>query len=189
MENRKQQIFTIPNLLSLIRLLMIPAIVVIYQNGNYLRAAAVVALSGLTDVVDGFIARRFNMVSDLGKALDPIADKLTQAAMLLCLIGRFPHMLIPFGLLMLKETITGVWSLVVIRNTKKVTGADWHGKVTTVLLYAMMLLHLLWGNIPEAALEISIWLCTSMMLYSFVLYSIRNYRALRASRSAEAHDA
>lgn len=98
--------------------------------------ACVLILSGLTDLADGYIARRFNMTSDLGKALDPVADKLTQAAMMLCLLTRFRLMLIPLSIIVIKELVTGVFSLVVIKKTGRVMSADWHGKLTTLLLYA-----------------------------------------------------
>ena len=73
-----RQIFTVPNILSFIRLIMIPAIIVLYFNDYYILSVCLIALSGLTDVADGIIARKFKLVSDLGKVLDPLADKLTQ---------------------------------------------------------------------------------------------------------------
>ena len=88
-----KRIFTIPNLLSVFRLVLIPIFVWTYcVRRGYLVTAGILLLSGLTDIADGFIARRFHMVSALGMALDPIADKLTQAAMLFCLVTRFPLM-------------------------------------------------------------------------------------------------
>ena len=111
---------------------------------------AVLLISGLSDTLDGFIARHFNMISDLGKALDPIADKLTQFAMLMCLVSRFPMMLIPLLVLVVKELCCGLTSLMVIKKTGVVLPANWHGKLTTFLLYAMMCLHLVWINIPAS---------------------------------------
>ncbi len=90
MPDKGKQILTIPNLLSVFRILLIPLIVWLYcGKQDYLLAAWVLLLSGVTDIADGFIARRFRMVSDLGKVLDPIADKLTQTAALVCLLTRF----------------------------------------------------------------------------------------------------
>ena len=91
MESYENRVLTIPNLLSFFRLCLIPVIIWLYcVREDSLGTAAVLALSGLTDVVDGRIARRFHMVSSFGKALDPVADKLTQIAMLFCLVSRFP---------------------------------------------------------------------------------------------------
>ena len=77
----------------------------------------IVGISALTDIADGFIARTFNMVSDFGKALDPIADKLTQGIVLLCVASRFPHLLILAGLLLVKEVITGAVNLHIVNKT------------------------------------------------------------------------
>lgn len=176
---QKNDILTIPNLLSLLRLGMVPVMVWLYVGKKkYFWTAAVLLLSALTDIADGFIARHFNMVSDLGKALDPIADKLTQIAVLFCLISRFPLMLLPWVVLVVKEVSTGIVSLVVIRKTGRVESSVWHGKLTTVLLYATMCLHLLWFNIPLLISRICISLCTGMMLLSFCGYALRNYQML-----------
>lgn len=175
----QKKIITIPNLLSLFRLCLIPLIVWLYvgKSDPYL-TLLVLILSGLTDVVDGIIARRFGMVSDVGKALDPVADKLTQMAMLYCLVSRFPHMAVALCLLVIKEVCSGVVALVTIRRTGRVEGADWHGKLTTVLLYATMGLHLLWYTIPRGLSVALVTVCVVAMLVSFVLYSIRHLRAL-----------
>lgn len=120
-----KRIFTIPNLLSVFRLVLIPVFVWTYcVREAYLVTAGILLLSGLTDIADGFIARRFHMVSDLGKALDPIADKLTQAAMLFCLVIRFPLMWFPLIALGMKEISGGILSLLTIRRTGIVMGAD-----------------------------------------------------------------
>ena len=88
---KKENILTIPNLLSLIRILLIPFIIWLYcARKAYLCTIIVIALSGFTDIIDGKIARKFNMVSDVGKVLDPVADKLTQATLVICLIARYP---------------------------------------------------------------------------------------------------
>ncbi|MBQ8555145.1 MAG: CDP-alcohol phosphatidyltransferase family protein [Clostridia bacterium] len=179
-----QRILTIPNILSMLRLVMIPAAVYLYLSGSYAATAVVIVLSGLTDVVDGYIARRCNAVTDLGKALDPVADKLTQLAMLLCLISRHPAMLAPFILLLVKEAFSALSGLMVIRKTGTVLGAQWHGKVTTLMLYALMIMHVVWKEIPDTVSNISIILCIAMMLLSLVLYARRNISAIRsASRS------
>ena len=180
------RIMTIPNLLSMMRLLMIPAFVGLYLNGYEGWTAVVLISSGLTDVVDGYVARRFNQVSDIGKALDPIADKLTQAAMLLCLMSKYPTMLLPFALLAIKELFAGITGLVVIRRTGTVLGAQWHGKATTLMLYAMMILHVVWQDIPAWASNCLNAGCIAMMLLSMVLYGRRNICAIRSAEEKAA---
>lgn len=175
----KHKIITIPNILSLFRLLLIPVIVWLYVfEQDYLWTTITLAISGITDVVDGIIARKCHMISDFGKAFDPVADKLTQIAMLFCLVTRFRWMLLPLVLLVVKETFAAVSGLLVIRKTGKVLGAVWHGKATTVALYSMMLIHLLWFNIPQVISGILIGACTALILLSAILYGVRNISIL-----------
>lgn len=178
-ENRYQhKIITIPNILSFFRLCLIPLILWQYVGAkNYFNALYLLVLSGLTDIVDGIIARKFHMVSDLGKALDPVADKLTQIVMLFCLVTRFPSMWIPLVLLLVKEIFAGITGLMMVKRGT-VIGADWHGKVTTVLLYGTMLVHLAWVNIPPVVSHVLVILCAGMLLLSGILYGVRNLRFL-----------
>lgn len=176
-------IFNVPNLLSLLRLCMIPVIVYLYvKKQNYPAATAMLILSGLTDIADGIIARKCNMVTDFGKAFDPVADKLTQIAVLFCLMTRFQAMRLPLLLLVIKELFTGTMSLIVIRKTGDVLPAVWHGKMTTASIYTMMILHLLWFGIPPAVSHCMILLCTCMILLSGVLYAKQNFSALKKRR-------
>lgn len=170
-----KRIITIPNVLSLFRLLLIPVIAYLYTTKkDYPMTAIILALSGLTDVTDGIIARKFNMISDFGKAFDPIADKLTQIIVLFCLVSRFDFMMVPLILLIIKEVFAGITGLLTIKKTHQVHGAVWHGKATTVLIYALMTSHIIWYNIPLHISNILILICTAMMLLSAILYGIQN---------------
>ena len=178
---KKEQVFTLPNLLSLLRIALIPLIIKLYWvDEAYTTALLVLILSGITDVADGMIARKFHMVSDLGKILDPIADKLTQMATLICLLTRFPYMWMPLALLTVKEFFTGILGFFAIRKSGHVIGADWHGKVCTVVLYSVMGLHMLWSNIPVGFSRSLVWLCMCVMALSGVLYGFRNLNQLRS---------
>ena len=181
MEDREcvNRIITIPNILSLVRLMLIPVFYLVYVlKGDYKLAAFILILSGLTDVVDGFIARRYNLVSDVGKVLDPIADKLTQLAVLACLISRFKRMLLPCIMLAVKELVSGIAGFIALKKTGVVCSAEWHGKLTTMLLYAMMVMHILWYDIGPIVSDVSIALCVLSMLMSFVLYTVRNVKMI-----------
>ncbi len=171
----QNQIFTIPNILSFARLGMVPFIVWLYcGKQEYVWAGILLIISGLTDIIDGFIARKFNMTSDLGKVLDPIADKFTQGAVLLCLLIRFPIMILPLILMLIKEIFMSVSGYAIIKKCGIVLGAQWHGKAATVCIYAMMMVHIFWSDIASWVSDISIGLCTAMIAISFVLYAIRN---------------
>ena len=184
----KNKIITIPNILSTVRLLMIPFMLWAYcVLESPAITAILVVLSGLTDVVDGFIARRFNMISDLGKALDPVADKLTQIAILFCLVTRFPLILLPLILIIVKEVSAGVLRAIILHKAKEVEGAVWHGKANTVILYTVMFIHIVWYNIPTVVSTVFILVSTAMMLLSFVLYSVYCIKRL-AEISREARE-
>ena len=186
-ENKTEnKILTIPNLLSLFRLILIPVIIWLYWfRKDYFPAGVLLIISGLTDLADGYIARHFNAVSNIGKILDPIADKLTQAAMLFCLVTRFPLMAAPFGFLVIKEVFIGTTGLLMIRKTGKVVGADFHGKVATTLLYAMMILHIFWIDIPSAVSAVSILICLVSMTFTLLTYGSRNMRVLQGQEKLD----
>ncbi len=168
---KREQIRTVPNLLSLMRLLMIPLIIWLYmKEQNDLIAVVVLALSGLTDILDGFIARRFGMVSDFGKILDPVADKLTQGAVIICLAFRYPLMWRLICFFVIKELCMGAIGLYAVHRQKRVNSSKWYGKLNTVILYVAMALLSLFPEIPKAISTGLIILCGGTMLLSFVLY-------------------
>ena len=167
---RKEQILTIPNLLSMLRLLMIPAIIWTYLADYHIPSVVLVALSALTDIVDGIIARKCNMVSDFGKILDPMADKLTQAALIVCLIFRYHWMILLFVLFAIKELTMGIVGLVVLKKKDVVNSAQWFGKLSTVVLYAVMGLLFLFPAIPPLAARIMILVCAGVLTLSLVKY-------------------
>lgn len=179
--NTKNKIITIPNLMSLFRILLIPIMLWLYcERQKYMLTAALLVLSGITDVLDGYIARKFNMVSDLGKLLDPSADKLTQAAMLICLMTRFPGMRLPLVLLIIKEVVNGTIGLFLTSKTGEVFGAECYGKVATVLLYATLFLHIIWATMPPMLSDLLIAVCAVLIFLSFILYFRRNVMAWKA---------
>ena len=183
----KDQIITIPNILSFFRLALIPVIVWLYVfRDSRLWTMVVILISGLTDIIDGFIARKFNMTSDFGKAIDPLADKLTQLAVLCCLIIDFPLIGLPVTVMIIKEIGSFVLRLIVFKKTERVDSAAWHGKLTTVLLHSIILLHVIWISIPEGISTACILLCTLMMIISCILYSIQGARALIAEKKKNA---
>lgn len=180
----KENILTVPNAITMSRLLLIPLFTWLYLGKqNHPAALAVIALSGISDILDSKIARRFHKVSDLGKILDPIVDKFTQAAMLFCLLRKFPHMIFTLVILAVKEVVTGAMSLIAINRSSTVQGAEWPGKLTTGLLYAAVLIHILWLNINPAVSDVIIVLCIACMLFAFVYYGKRNLKIIYAQNT------
>ena len=164
----KNQILTVPNLLSLVRIMLIPIIVWLYSfKKNYY---AVILLSGATDIVDGWIARHFNMISDFGKALDPLADKLTQAALLLCLLSEYKLMwglIVIFGVCEIGKLALGI---IIAKKHDEVTGAKWYGKANTVFIYVTMMLLILFPQMNEITANMLMLMCGAVMIIAHILY-------------------
>lgn len=167
---QKKDILTIPNLLSLFRLLLIPAIVLLYAKEYHYASVSLILLSAITDIVDGWIARHFNMISDFGKFLDPVADKLTQIALLSCLLIRYPWTILLIGLLVIKDLFQLIYGIIVLKKTDMMNSAKWFGKLNTVVLYTSMILLFLMPNIPEAIATVILIVCGVAMLCSMILY-------------------
>lgn len=175
---KKEQVLTIPNLLSLIRLLLIPLIIWLYvEKSEYILSVVVIIISGITDVLDGYIARHFNMVSDLGKIIDPIADKLTQFALIACLYNRYLGVRYLLALFAVKEIIMAIFGVVVIRKKDSINSAQWFGKATTFVLYATMVILFLFPTVPELYASIMFVLCAGMIIMSMCKY-LAFYRRL-----------
>ena len=137
----------IPNTLTVIRLLFIPAIVFYILTGNYILAFVFFTISGITDIADGFIARKFNLVSNFGKLMDPLADKLTQISTLASLVFA---------------DIIPIYS-------------RWYGKLATVLLYFAIVVSLLlkqfeisgfWGFIDLGIFALAL----AATIFSLIMY-------------------
>ena len=133
-----------------------------------------IILSGFTDIVDGFIARKFNMISDLGKILDPIADKLTQGTLIICLSYKYPKMLFLVMLFVVKECIMALLGYITIRNKNSVNSAKWYGKVSTLVLYAAMIILIFFADLPVITVDFLIISCAGIMMLSLIMY-IRFY--------------
>ncbi|WP_295268050.1 CDP-alcohol phosphatidyltransferase family protein [uncultured Catenibacterium sp.] len=177
---RNKNIFTIPNILSMFRLLLLPVIVYIYIiQKDYVLTGILLVVSGITDLLDGYIARRFNMMSDLGKILDPVADKATQAVVLLCLVTRFRWLVIPFICIVIKELFMTCIGMTVIKKTGEVHGALWHGKVATFMLDFMIIVHIIFYNISYTLSIILTMISTLLILLSFYLYTKENINILK----------
>ena len=181
---KKNQIFTIPNLLSVIRIAMIPIIVWLYSFANhYYAAIGVVLLSGATDIIDGWIARRFNMISDFGKALDPLADKLTQAALLLCLLHKYELLWALAAIFGVCEILKLIFGILVAKKCDQVNSAKWYGKLNTVIIYATMMLLILFPRMNIILVNTSMLICGVVMIITNALY-IRYYcKLLKENKS------
>ena len=124
----------IPNILTMLRFVLIPFILYFLSIDNYILTFVFLTLSGITDVLDGFIARKFNFITDFGKLIDPLADKATQLLTLAALVLKNIIPLWILGLLVLKEFIM-IAGASFLYGKELVVSSKWYGKLATVLIY------------------------------------------------------
>lgn len=132
---------TIPNWLCFIRIALIPVFTVFFVKEQYIAAFITMIVAALTDVFDGKIARKFNMVSNLGKILDPIADKLSQIAIVIILLVKFwdgPLKYILF-LFIFKELLMIIGAGILMSKGMRPVAAEVWGKLATVVFYTFMI--------------------------------------------------
>ncbi len=167
----KKEVLTIPNLLSFVRLLLIPFILYYYiAKRDYFVSLILIIASGATDIIDGFIARKFNMISDFGKLLDPVADKLTQAAMIYCVFTKYPLVLLLIIIFVIKETMMFVLGYLRLKNTDTMTSANWYGKVNTIAMYCILAALIIFTNMSIQLANILIIVCAGFMTLALVMY-------------------
>jgi cardiolipin synthase len=176
----KKDLLTIPNLLSLFRLMLIPVYVTIYLRAtdavDYAIAAGILAVSCLTDMIDGKIARHFNMISTVGKVLDPLADKATQFTLTICLAIRYPVLWHLALLFVIKEGFQLIAGLLTFRKGKMLTGALITGKICTCVLFVSLILLVLMPNLDPRVINIITIVDGCFMFMSFVHYATVYYR-------------
>ena len=174
----KKEVFTIPNLLSLFRLALIPVYARIYlgatERRQFLLAGLILAISCLTDLIDGKIARRFNMISTLGKILDPIADKLTQFVLTFCLSLEHPELRPVLVLFVVKELFQAVMGIIHLRRGRMLPGALMAGKVCTTVLFVSLIAMVLLPGLDRSVVTLIAVVDSVFLLISFVSY-IRAY--------------
>lgn len=172
----------IPNTISCIRIMLVPLFVHFYISGSIRAAAAVLLVCALSDVLDGMIARKFNMVTELGKILDPVADKLIQAAMMLCLALKMPQLWTLLGLHAARELVLGAMGFYVMRVTGLVCSARWYGKLCTAVIYGAMLILLAVPDVPEKFVVTLVLICAGLIVMCFFSYFSAYLRVLRRQR-------
>ena len=177
--NWKKELFTIPNILSLFRLFLIPVYVLLYlkahTRGDYLLAGSVLAASCLTDMADGQIARRFHMVTTVGKVLDPLADKSTQFALILCLCLKYPVLKPVLVLLVIKECFQLVAMLISFHHGKVLPGALPSGKVCTFVLFISLIFLVLFPHLPNRSVNVIALGDCFFLAVSFISYILAYY--------------
>lgn len=186
----KREYFSVPNLMGYFRIILIPVYLWFYFNASgtadYVKAAAVIGISGLTDCFDGKIARRFDLITEWGKILDPIADKLTLGAVILSLTFRYPLMRAVVLLYIVKEGYMLIMGGLMMKKGRHMDGAQWYGKVCTAYTYVMIFLLLIPG-LPAMATKAMIGLCCLIMLFTLASYVLFYGRMRKEAGEEESH--
>lgn len=170
----KKEIFTIPNLLSLFRLALIPVYMTVYLGARmpmqHYTAGGILAVSCLTDAVDGQIARRCNMISTLGKILDPMADKITQFTVTFCLSLKYPPLRSVLMLFVVKELFQLIAGAIHLHKGKMLPGALMAGKICTTVLFFSLIGLVFFPAVPNGIVEIIALVDTVFLIISFISY-------------------
>ena len=186
-----KKVFNVPNMLSVFRILLIPLFIALYLGKSPedfgVAAGIVLLLSGVTDMLDGYIARRFEQVTSVGQVLDPIADKLTQAAVVICIAFTHQQNLLLILLVLifvLKEIFMGAGSLLLYKRGERPAAALWFGKLGTVVFYVVMLIIVFVPQMPELVTTILVAIVAAFMIFAFIRYAILFWQMLKGQKSA-----
>lgn len=202
--------WTVPNLLSFLRIVMVPIFAVLFYKGEFLWAVVVLFLSGISDTLDGKIARRFNQVSALGKILDPVADKITQITIAIMLFLEFNKAQSSslrafswvFLVFLIKEAVMILGGAVMLACGIRPGAAEIYGKVATLAFYAIMLVIMIAGpevgalvrlgilanGIPEIATMVLVVISAALTIVAFISYLPGVFRQFK-ERAAEKKEA
>jgi len=181
----------VPNILTILRFALIPLFAGYLSTRHYVAAVIIFLVGGLTDVLDGYIARKYNMVTSWGKIADPLADKLMQltAMVILSIVLK----LIPIELIavvLAKEIFMGIGALVLYKQFNYVVSANWYGKATTVVFYLAIIMMLFnepfgrWRILGVPFNLLFFILAVVMALFAFSMY-IRSYLKIRQQNENE----
>ena len=186
----EDKIFTIPNLLSMFRIVLIIPMIVFFLSKNYIGAVICIVISGLSDMFDGMIARRFNQISKLGKMLDPIADKLTLVAVIICIGILIPNLRLLVIILAAKDILMLIGGAYLIHRGITPPAAKWYGKIATVVFYisvtAIVGIEVFGG--AQLATQLSVLITTLLtvtslvMIFALVMYAILFFQLLKENR-------
>lgn len=178
-------LMSIPNMLSIFRLVLVPVFLLVYfclPEQSWL-AGVILVVSGFTDVADGIIARKFDMVTQLGKVLDPAADKITQAAVCVALCVRYRPLILLTVILFLKEILMLTGGCILVKSGKEIRSSKWFGKVATVVLYGILFLFIVIPNLPAWAVYLLCGISIGFVVFAFGMYVPEFMRIIKESEA------
>lgn len=173
-DEKLKENLNVPNLLSVIRILLIFPEVYYFVNDKYIVSAILLSISGITDMFDGYIARRDNKITKLGSMIDPVADKLTLIAIVFCIGSKFKIIMPLAIILFIKELIMLIAGVILLNKHKTPSPSKWYGKLATIVFYfsiiVIVALKAIW-DIENVILTLTLMLITmTLMLFALIKY-------------------
>ena len=189
--SKVKKYFTIPNLMGYFRILLVPVFLWLFvksehtpgYNVYYWLMLVTIGVSGLTDFFDGRVARKFNQVTDWGKMLDPIADKITIGAIIVALAIKYPIVLAMVALYIVKEGYMSIVGMILLKKGQKIEGAMWYGKVCTFATYVIIIALLVFKEMPQMWVDILVFVNMAIMLFTFIMYIPYHVKKFKEAKS------
>lgn len=170
---KAKDLIAVPNILSYFRIILALLFLYVYQQDIQQKSiclGSILIASGISDILDGYIARKYNMITELGKCLDPVADKLTQFILLICLLVKYPMAKITLSIFIVKELIVTITGFKVISMQGKNEGAKWYGKLSTIIFYLSTIILVLFSEWCSEAGDILLGICSVAIIGAFIGY-------------------
>lgn len=170
----------LPNALTIFRILLVPVFASLYMDGHTIASLVVYLLAGVTDMLDGYLARKWNQITDFGKLCDPLADKLMQLTMLTCLVTSKIVPAWALALLVAKELVMVVGAAYMLGN-KVVVYANMYGKTATVLTIVSIIMLYPWHDIAllkETGIVV-LYIALAVSILAMIIYIVSAYRDIR----------
>lgn len=183
---KASDLVTVPNILTYLRFLLVAPFIFFFLNKNYIAAALCIGFSGLSDCLDGFLARKLDQVTSLGKILDPIADKVTLVSVAVCMVIYMPSLL-PIMLVMIgKEFLMLLGGLILLIMKITPPPARWYGKVATVIFYlsvcTIIFLKAAFNITNDMLITVTFIVTAAFMVFALVMYAALIVKQIKADK-------
>ena len=189
------KVFTVPNVISMFRLLLIPVFVIMYfadtVESHFVYAVVIIVVAGISDIADGVIARKFSLITPLGKILDPLADKLMQATVLVCLSIDHSGVIPMTVVLFVKEIFMAVAGLMFFAKQNKPYSSRWWGKLSTSLIIftvALVIFADIVSFVPAWLVTAFIWISVASMVFSLAAYIFYYFKIISSTKAKTEQD-
>ena len=183
---KASDLVTVPNILTYLRFLLVAPFIFFFLNKNYIAAALCIGFSGLSDCLDGFLARKLDQVTSLGKILDPIADKVTLVSVAVCMVIYMPSLL-PIMLVMIgKEFLMLLGGLILLIMKVTPPPARWYGKGATVIFYlsvcTIIFLKAAFNITNDMLITVTFIVTAAFMVFALVMYAALIVKQIKADK-------